>query len=145
MNPDLDRQPSRNPWPYAGDTPLQRARRLAIAYRQHLRTTNPELCAALDEAARSYGEGWVCESLLTTPDDELLTTAQAAELAGVDIETVRQWRKRGYVSRSGQREHLQVRGLSERGWPMFLAAEVREVAETTRRRRLHGSTACAAG
>lgn len=128
-------------WPYPGDTPLQRSRRLAIAYRQHLNTTNPDLCAALDEAARSYGEDWVCGSLLTTPDDELLTTAQAAEHAGVDIETVRQWRKRGYISLHGQRLYLQVRGLSERGWPLFLAGEVKEIADTTRRRRLHRAAA----
>lgn len=137
MNPELDRQPSRNPWPHPGDTLLQRARRLAIAYRQHLKTANPDLCAALDDAARSYGETWICDNLITTPDDQMLTTAEAAELAGVDIETVRQWRKRGYISRDGSRQHLKVSGLSERGWPMFIAAEVKEIADTTRRRRLH--------
>lgn len=140
MTPGYDTKPTRQQWPHPGDTLLQKARRLAIAYRQHLNTANPQLCAALDEAARAYGEDWVCGNLVTVPDEQLLTTADAAELVGVDIETVRQWRKRGYMSPTGAREHLQVRGLTERGWPMFKAGEVREIAETCRRNRLSKST-----
>lgn len=136
MTPGYDTKPTRQQWPHPGDTLLQKARRLAIAYRQHLNTTNPTLCAALDDAARAYGEDWICGDIITVPDEQLLTTADAAELVGVDIETIRQWRKRGYVSPTGAREHLQVRGLTERGWPMFKAAEVRDIAETCRRNRL---------
>ncbi|MDG4791996.1 hypothetical protein O7626_39980 [Micromonospora sp. WMMD1102] len=140
MNPDFDRQPQRNPWPFPGDTELQRARRYVHAYRQHLKTANPDLCAALDDAARSYGDHWVCGGLLTIPDDQLITTDQAAELAGVDSETVRQWRKRGYLSRNGNREYLQVKGLSERRRPMFRASDIKEIAETTRWRRTTRTT-----
>lgn len=136
MNPDRDVQP-RTRWPYPDDTPLQRARRIAVAYRQHLKTANPTVCAALDDMATGFGEGWVCEQTVTVAEDEMVTTAQAAELAGVDVETVRQWRKRGYISRGGRREHLQVAGLSDRGWPMFRAADILEVAATTRTRRGH--------
>lgn len=141
MNPNLDRKPTREQWPHPGDTPLQKARRYVHAYRQHLKTANPELCAALDDAARAYGDDWVCGALITTADDQLLTTAEAAELAGVDIETIRQWRKRGYLSPTGAREHLQVRGLTERGWPMFRADEIQHIAETTRRNRLNKTPA----
>lgn len=133
--------PARTPWPHPGDTLLQRARRLLWAYREHLKAANPTLCAALDDAARAYGESWVCEEVLTVPDDRMLTTAEAAEYAGVDIETVRTWRKRGYKLPSGAREHLEVRGLSERGWPMFLAGEVRRAQETTRVHRLQRDSA----
>ncbi len=138
MNPDLDRQPRQNPapWIYPGDTDLMKARRLTWAYRNLAKLANPDGCRALDEAATTYGQGWVCEQPITVPDDQMLTTAQAAELAGVEVETVRQWRKRGYISRTGQRAHLQVKGLSERGWPMFLASDVLEVAATTRQTRL---------
>lgn len=136
MSPDRDRKPTRQQWPYPGDTPLQRARRWAQAYRQHLRTANPELCAALDDAARAYGDTWLVETLVTVNDDDLLTTAEAAELVGVDIETIRQWRKRGYKSRSGDRQYLQKRGLTENGRPMFRAAEVLDAAQTTRQNRL---------
>ena len=136
MTPDYDRKPTRAQWPHPEDTALQRARRWTHAYRQHLLTANPDLCAALDEAARSYGDDWVCGDLLTVPDDHMLTTTEAAEYVGVGIETIRQWRKRGYVSPTGAREHLQVRGLSERGWPMFKAGEVKQAADTTRANRL---------
>lgn len=136
MNADYDRKPTRQQWPHPGDTMLQKARRLAIAYRQHLNTANPQLCAALDEAARSYGEDWICGDLVTIPDDHHLTYAEAAEYVGVDVETVKQWRKRGYISPTGAREHLQVRGLNERGMPTVLAGEVKHIADTTRRNRL---------
>lgn len=136
MKPDLDRQSRRNPWPHEGDTPLQRARRIALAYRQHLKTSNPELCQAVDDMAAGFGEAWVLEQLQTVEADQLLNTAEASELAGVDTETIRQWRKRGYVDRSGVRRRLETRGLNAQGWPMFRAAEILEIAATTRSRRL---------
>lgn len=136
MNPDLNRQ-ARVRWPFDGDTPLQRARRLALAYRQHLRTANPEMCDALDDAARAYGETWVCEQPVTVSPDQMLTTPEAAELAGVGQETIHKWRRRGILSADGGRRYLETRGLSERGWPMFKAAQVLEFAAETRRRRLH--------
>lgn len=139
MNADYDRKPARDQWPFPGDTLLQRTRRYVHAYREHLNTTNPQLCAALDEAARAYGDNWVCGELLTIPEDQMLTTTEAADYIGVDIETIRQWRKRGYMSPTGAREHLQVRGLSERGWPMFKAGEVKKAADTTRANRLNKS------
>lgn len=138
MNPDLDRQPRQKPapWMWPGDTDLQKARRLTWAYRNLAKVANPDGCRALDEAATSYGQGWVCEQPLTVPDDQMVTTAQAADLAGVQVETIRQWRKRGYIDRNGQRQRLEQRGLSPQGWPMFLAADVLAVAACTRATRL---------
>lgn len=136
MTPDRDRKTSRQQWPHPADTPLQRARRIALAYRQHLKAANPDLCAALDDMAVAFGETWAAETVVTTPTDALLTTAEAADLAGVDQETISQWRKRGYVSRSGAREKLQKRGINDRGWPLFRASEVLEIAATTRAKRL---------
>lgn len=140
MNPGYDQKPTRQQWPHPEDTPLQRARRWLHAYRQHLNTANPQLCAALDEAARAYGDDWICGALVTINDNQHLTYAEAAELVGVDIETVKQWRKRGYVSPTGAREHLQVRGLNERGMPTVLAGEVREIASVMAQKRLTKST-----
>jgi hypothetical protein len=45
----------------------------------------------------------------------LLTTAQAAEVAGVKIDRVRKWNRRGYLDRAG---------LDERGWPLYRALDV---------------------
>ncbi len=136
MNPNLDRQPGRDRWPTQADTPLQRARRIAIAYREHLRTANRDVCDALDDMARDFGESWVCGQAITVNLDDMLLTADAADLAGVDVETVRQWRKRGYISRSGQRVYLQVSGQAPSGQPMFRAADILEIVATTRQRRL---------
>jgi hypothetical protein len=125
----------RQPWPHPGDTELQRARRIAIAYRTHLHTANPTVCDALDDMARTFGEGWVCGQPVTTPDDALVTTADAAELAAVQPETIHKWRRRGIVV-DGARLVLEARGLNERGWPLFRASEVLEFAAATRRKRL---------
>ncbi len=52
--------------------------------------------------------------VITSPD-MLLTTAQAAEVAGVKIDRVRKWDRRG---------HLERAGLNERGWPVYRALDV---------------------
>jgi hypothetical protein len=121
-------------WPHPGDTALQRARRIALAYRQHLRVANRTLADALDEAAVAYGETWVAEEVVTVGPDEKVSTAAAAALAGVTAETVRQWRKRGYMA-NGVRVWLARAGLDERGWPLFRAADVLAAAAATRQTR----------
>jgi hypothetical protein len=126
------------PRPFAqlGDTELQRARGVARAYRQHLRTANPRVCTALDDAVVAAGEGWwLVEQEITIEPDDLVSTAGAAELASVGQGTIRQWRKRGFVDRHGHHRRLEPKTRDHRGWPMFLAADILEIAAATRRRR----------
>lgn len=123
--------------PQLGDTALQRARSVAIAYRTHLHTANPRVCDALDEAAVAAGETWVVPRTVTVALDDLLSTAAAAELAGVQPATIRQWRTRGYVDRHGRRSRLEPKTTDRRGWPLFLAADILEAAAATRQKRLH--------
>ena len=52
--------------------------------------------------------------VITSPD-MLLTRAEAAEVAGVDIERFRNWERRGHIERAG---------LNEKGWPLFRALDV---------------------
>ena len=52
--------------------------------------------------------------VITSPD-MLLTRAQAAEVADVNTERLRQWERRG---------HLERAGLDERGWPLYRALDV---------------------
>ncbi len=143
MKTTTDRQPRENArkWPHPGDTPLQIARRIVGAYRARLRAAAPEACDDVDETMRAFGQTWMLERVVTVDQDSMLTTADAAELAGVDVETIRQWRRRGYVARTGERAFLQTRGLTPEGWPMFRAAEILEVAATTRAKRLRRGVA----
>ncbi len=53
--------------------------------------------------------------VVVTSPEMLLTRAEAAEVAGVDAERVRNWERRG---------HLERAGLDERGWPLYRALDV---------------------
>jgi hypothetical protein len=119
-----------------GDTDLQRARGIARAYRTHLRTANPPLAAALDDAVEAAGEGWwLVEHEVTVEPDDLVGTSAAAQLANVGQGTIRQWRKRGYLDRHGHHRRLEFKRRDHRGWPLFLASDILEIAAATRRRR----------
>lgn len=122
-------------WLYPADTPTVIARKVAVTYRTHLRARVPDACDLVDDAMRSFGQLWIVSSIVTTEKDSLVSTAEAAELAGVEVGTVRKWRSRGVLDQDGQRRHLEVRGLDEHGWPMFIAGEVLEIVAATRARR----------
>jgi hypothetical protein len=91
MNPELDQQEQRNPWPWPIDTPLDRARKVAVMYRRHLRTAAPGVCASVDDTARQFGETWMLEKEDIVEPGQELTTAQAAELVRVPIRRIREW------------------------------------------------------
>lgn len=82
-------------WPFPGDTPLIRARKLAQAYRAHLKAAAPHLCAQIDEMAIHYGELWVVPRVVTTTDNDLLTPAEAADFLCVSTANVRRLRLAG--------------------------------------------------
>lgn len=60
-----------------------------------------------------------------TRGDGLLTTAQAAKLAGIAPGTMRCWASRGWISPAG---------LDERGHPLYKAADVRQAEREVRER-----------
>jgi hypothetical protein len=91
VNPDLDQQDQRNPWPWPVDTPLDRARKIATMYRRHLATAAPAVCATVDDTAREFGETWMLEREDLVDADRELTTAEAAELVQVPIRRIREW------------------------------------------------------
>lgn len=91
MNPDQDLQGRRNPWPWPVDTPLDRARKVAGMYRQHLKTAAPALCAVVDDTARQFGETWLFDKPDIVDPHRELTTAEAAELVQVPIRRIREW------------------------------------------------------
>ncbi|GAA1600643.1 hypothetical protein GCM10009764_25700 [Nocardia ninae] len=92
-----------DPWPFPGDTALQRARKVASSYRAALHTIDPQRCAELDERAVELGQGWVAPVELPA---HLAEYALDAELSAADIEhfwripasTIRTWAHRGLIA-----------------------------------------------
>lgn len=84
------------PWPWPADTPLERVKRLAKAYRDALVDLGPAMAEFLDEWAVQHGEAWVVGGELADyDDDDLLTFDEVAVWAGVKLPTVYQWHYRG--------------------------------------------------
>jgi hypothetical protein len=92
VNPDLNRQP-RARWPYNGDTPLVRARKIAHMYRARLRALDTHACDDADATAIGFGETWVIPRVITADDDDLLDPADAADYLCVSTAQVRQLRR----------------------------------------------------
>lgn len=71
--------------------------------------------------------------LVNDGPDSLLTTAEAANTAGVTVTTIRSWVNRG---------HLEAAGLNERGHPLYRLLDVAKAEAATRdhaRRTWHAS------
>lgn len=95
MNLDNNKQPRRSEWPFPGDSPLARARRIAQMYRQALNTANPQLCNDVDETACSFGETWAVPRLVIHRDDDLLRPIHAADFLCISPDALRLLRNRG--------------------------------------------------
>ncbi|EOM77284.1 DNA-binding protein [Rhodococcus rhodnii] len=87
------------PWPFPGDSQLDIARRLALAYRAALAERDPAACRALDAEAADFGQSWTVPQTMTVDEDDLVTAGEAADLVGVTAATVYQWAHRGYIER----------------------------------------------
>lgn len=134
MNPNLDQQPSRNPWPWPNDTAADRARKIARMYRQHLHTLNPAICDQLDQTAAGFGETWMLEAAADeTDDDRELTTTQAADLAGTTPKRIREWACTPHPDRTGEMllPRFKMRGRER----TYLAVHVRAAAAIMLARR----------
>jgi len=77
-----------NTWPYPGDAPLLRARRVAHAYRQKLAEVDPDACDELDGMMRLWGQHWVVPRAITHAPNDLLTPSEAAELANTSVKSI---------------------------------------------------------
>lgn len=78
------------------------------------------------------------------PADQLLTTTEAATLAGVGVTTICNWAnpERGFFVQVGEkdgkpvmeRRHLEPAGLNERNKPLYRLLDVARAEHATRRR-----------
>lgn len=91
MNPELDEQGRRGTWPFPLDSEMDRARKVAMMYRARLRALNPAACDEADATAASFGEDWMLTRPQIIEPDQELTTATAAELVNVHVDTIRKW------------------------------------------------------
>lgn len=81
-----------DPWPWPADTQLERARRVARAYRDVVAKLAPNVVAQLDAAMAERGQGWVDARPLAHDLDDLLTVEEAAEFSQVRPRTITTWR-----------------------------------------------------
>ena len=96
---------SDDPWPFPADTPLERARKIALAYRSALYAAAPEECRRLDDRAITLRQGWVAPVEL--PEKAHDGNILDAVLSDLDIEhfwripavTIRAWASKGLLER----------------------------------------------
>lgn len=86
-----------DPWPYPGDAPNVRAKRVAHAYRAKLLTVDPASCKEVDRQMIAWGQRWVSPQLLTYGLDDWLTVNEACEIAQIKPATLRIWRSRNRI------------------------------------------------
>ncbi len=87
-----DREPEKvYPWPFPTDSATQRARRVALAYREYLQSADPDLCAVADRRMLAFGQTWVVPVEPTFDEDAAITTREAALLVSVKEDTIRHW------------------------------------------------------
>lgn len=80
-----------DPWPWRGDSAVDRARRVAQSYRAALADTDPARCAALDAEMTRLGQAWVKPLLAQVELDDFVTLAEAAHLVGMTKDAVYKW------------------------------------------------------
>ena len=69
-------------------------------------------------------------ALIPSRGDGFLTTAEAAQMIGVRPETIRQWRRRGWLA---------TQGLDERGYPLHTPEAVRAAERRVRENGIRAS------
>lgn len=89
----------RTPWPFPGDTPLDRARRCSHTYRAELLKLAPDLVRTIDDKLAALGEPWVAPQPIELDlDAEHRLRDLSEHLGGIPTENLlRQWRSRGYL------------------------------------------------
>jgi len=82
-------------WPFPGDSPEARARRVALAYRTALELVAPHVTAELDERIVQWGQSWIVPRLHIHDPSEWLHVGAAAELLCITPAAVGALRRRG--------------------------------------------------
>lgn len=113
------------PWPFPGDTEVDKARRVARDYRGALADIAPDLCARIDAAARRLGQTWIAPQLAILELDDYVPAYQLAEHVGVKVDVIYQWAHRGHITRYGRK-----------GKPLYKVREAVDYHAKLRERRI---------
>jgi hypothetical protein len=73
------------PWPWPGDTELDKRTRICHDYRRELRRLDPDLCDRMDAAACRLGQHWVAPRPATLDLDSMLPAAEMARYLNHEI------------------------------------------------------------
>lgn len=91
------------PWPFPGDSLLQRARHVARAYRERLHLNNRDLCGQTDELMICLGQAWVVPGYEHyQPHDEITGDVAAAMISRTEA-TIRRWATKPHPTIPGQK------------------------------------------
>lgn len=90
-------------WPWPGDTPTERARRIANSLLGLLPANERGVWTA---RAHALGETWLGEDLITWTPDDIVSTKQAARILHVAPGTIRKWHSLGYLSDKGRGRYV---------------------------------------
>ena len=85
-------------WPFPGESPADRARQVALQYRQALWNLDPHTCAAIDQAAVWAGEHWVIAEWAVETAEDWVSVARAAELVGRSKRWVWAWAQENHTA-----------------------------------------------
>jgi len=114
-----------DPWPFPGDAPLARARRIAVAYRALLEKADPEMCDMWDRQFAKWGQTWMLMKVVTYDVDDWLEPGEAAEVAMTTTANLRRLRASGRLKGK----------LGTDGKWRYQAREVLRVMSATRTRK----------
>lgn len=134
MNPDLDEQGRRGAWPWPLDNEVDRARKVAMMYRERLRTLSRPACDQADEVAAGFGEDWMLAKPQRVEENQELTTVEAAQLVKVTVDKIRKWACADHPERPG--EPLLPRFKKRGKERTYLAQHVLAAAAAVRRAQL---------
>jgi hypothetical protein len=112
-------------WPWPGDSPEDRAKRIALAYRRQLAAVDPLAAVALDDHWACVGAGWVKPATAPLDLDEWLTPGEMADKLHIDPRRMRDWARRN-----------KIRVLDVRGVRKYCVGDVIEYMRQVRLRRV---------
>lgn len=127
---------STQPWPHPEDDREDRAKRVALSYRQLLFDITQGQCDdpagelyRLDQKWLRLGAFWAVPSLDPYEGTEWVYAADAAHYADVEPGTVRKWAERGHI----RVEH------DHRGAPVYNVGDLRAIDARRRRKRIEAA------